>query len=57
MLGTAWEIARAVRSGELDPMEPIEQALAKIAERDDLNALITVCPEPALARARNAEPG
>ncbi|MBV9798110.1 MAG: amidase [Solirubrobacterales bacterium] len=57
MLGTAWEIARAVRSGELDPMDPIEQALAKIAERDDLNALITVCPEPALARARNAEPG
>ncbi len=57
MLGTAWQIAREVRSGKLDPVEAVEQALATIDERDDLNALITVCPQRALPRARSAERG
>jgi aspartyl-tRNA(Asn)/glutamyl-tRNA(Gln) amidotransferase subunit A len=48
----AAQIARAVLAGELDPVEPIEQALAAIDQRSDLNALITVCAEEALARAR-----
>ncbi len=48
----AKEIARAVRAGQLDPLESIEQALARLTEHVDLHAVITVCPEPALARAR-----
>jgi aspartyl-tRNA(Asn)/glutamyl-tRNA(Gln) amidotransferase subunit A len=50
-LGAA-EIARAVRAGELDAVETVEQALATIEQRSDLNALITVCGEQALARGR-----
>ena len=52
MAGGAAEIARAVRARELDPVEPIEDALAAIAEHGELNALITVCADQALARAR-----
>jgi Asp-tRNA(Asn)/Glu-tRNA(Gln) amidotransferase A subunit family amidase len=57
VLGTAAEIARAVRAGALEPAEAIERALAKIAARPDLAALITVCPERALARARERADG
>jgi aspartyl-tRNA(Asn)/glutamyl-tRNA(Gln) amidotransferase subunit A len=52
MAGGAAQIARAIRAGELDPVESIELALAAIEERGDLNALITVCASEALARAR-----
>ncbi len=46
------QTAQAVRAGELDPVELTEQSLAALEERAELNALITICPEPALARAR-----
>ncbi len=49
---SATEIARAVRAGRLDPAAPIEEALAKLEEHAGLNAVITVCSEQALARAR-----
>lgn len=49
---TAGEIARAVRSGELHPVEPVERALCAIDRHRDLNAMVTVCAEQALARAR-----
>lgn len=46
------QTAQAVRARELDPVELIEQSLAALDERAELNALITLCPERALARAR-----
>jgi aspartyl-tRNA(Asn)/glutamyl-tRNA(Gln) amidotransferase subunit A len=46
------QIAQAVRAGELDPVEPVEESLAALEERPELNAVITLCPERALARAR-----
>jgi aspartyl-tRNA(Asn)/glutamyl-tRNA(Gln) amidotransferase subunit A len=48
----AGEIARAVRARELDPVEAIADALAAIEEHRELRALITVCADEALARAR-----
>jgi aspartyl-tRNA(Asn)/glutamyl-tRNA(Gln) amidotransferase subunit A len=47
----ATETARAVAAGELHPRETVEQALAAIAARSELNAVLTVCGEQALARA------
>jgi aspartyl-tRNA(Asn)/glutamyl-tRNA(Gln) amidotransferase subunit A len=51
MLGSAVEIARAVRAGELDPREPVARALEQTERDQALNALITVCGERALAAA------
>lgn len=45
------EIARAVRAGELDPLVPVREALAAVERHAELNALITVCSERAIARA------
>ncbi len=53
----AAETARAVRAGELDPVEPIKRALDAIDACRDLNALITVCPDQALARAHAGADG
>jgi aspartyl-tRNA(Asn)/glutamyl-tRNA(Gln) amidotransferase subunit A len=49
---TAAELARAVRAGELHPVQSVERALARIEDHADLDAVITVCSERALARAR-----
>ncbi|MDX6511033.1 MAG: hypothetical protein QOE36_537 [Gaiellaceae bacterium] len=48
----AGEIAAAVGRGEISALESVEAALARLAAAEDLNAVITVCGEQALARAR-----
>jgi aspartyl-tRNA(Asn)/glutamyl-tRNA(Gln) amidotransferase subunit A len=49
---TATEIAARVAAGELAAEEVVADALARIAARPELNAVITTCEERALARAR-----
>jgi Asp-tRNA(Asn)/Glu-tRNA(Gln) amidotransferase A subunit family amidase len=49
---TAAEIAARVAAGELSAEEVVADALARIAARPELNAVITTCEEQALARAR-----
>src|SRR5262245_55311299 len=49
------QIAPLVGSGALSPVELVQQCLARIAERSDLNAFITVLADAALAEARAAE--
>jgi aspartyl-tRNA(Asn)/glutamyl-tRNA(Gln) amidotransferase subunit A len=49
---TAAEIAARVAAGELSAEEAVADALARIAARPELNAVITTCEERALARAR-----
>jgi aspartyl-tRNA(Asn)/glutamyl-tRNA(Gln) amidotransferase subunit A len=49
---TATEIAARVAAGELSAVEVVGDALARIAARPELNAVITVCEDEALARAR-----
>ena len=46
------EIAQGVRSRALAAVEPVEQALGAIEAHGELNAVITVCAEQALERAR-----
>jgi aspartyl-tRNA(Asn)/glutamyl-tRNA(Gln) amidotransferase subunit A len=53
----ASELARAVGSGELHPAEAVEHALRAIEARRDLNAVITVCADEALTRARGGISG
>ncbi len=54
---TAAEIASGVGSGEFDAVELVESCLAAMSDRRDLNAVITVCAEQALARARSRPSG
>jgi aspartyl-tRNA(Asn)/glutamyl-tRNA(Gln) amidotransferase subunit A len=49
---TARDIAARVAAGELRAEDVAADALARLAARADLNAVITLCREPALARAR-----
>lgn len=49
---SALETARAVGAGELDPVAVVEEALAAIETHRELNAVLTVCGDEALARAR-----
>jgi aspartyl-tRNA(Asn)/glutamyl-tRNA(Gln) amidotransferase subunit A len=51
---SAAEIAPAVRSGELDPVELIEAHLQGIEELRAINAVVTTCDEQAVARARGS---
>lgn len=51
------ETARAVGAGELDPVAVVEEALAAIEAHRDLNAVLTVCGETALERARGGVTG
>lgn len=54
---TATEIAARVAAGELSAEEVVADALARIAAQPGLNAVITVCEEEALARARSGVSG
>ena len=53
----ARELARAVGTGELHPVEAVEQALRAIERQPELRAVITVCGEEALVRARSGVEG
>ena len=53
----ATEIAARVAAGELSAEEVVADALARIAAQPELNAVITVCEEEALARARRGVSG
>jgi Asp-tRNA(Asn)/Glu-tRNA(Gln) amidotransferase A subunit family amidase len=48
----AADIARAVNAGEMHPAAAVESALAALEDQRALNAVITVCADEALARAR-----
>jgi Asp-tRNA(Asn)/Glu-tRNA(Gln) amidotransferase A subunit family amidase len=54
---TATEIAARVAAGELSAEEVVADALARIAAQPELNAVITVCEERALSRARGGVSG
>ena len=54
---SAAEIASGVGSGEFDAVELVESCLAAMSARRDLNVVITVCAEQALARARSRPTG
>jgi aspartyl-tRNA(Asn)/glutamyl-tRNA(Gln) amidotransferase subunit A len=54
---TATEIAARVAARDLSAEEVVADALARIAAQPELNALITVCQEEALARARGGVSG
>jgi Asp-tRNA(Asn)/Glu-tRNA(Gln) amidotransferase A subunit family amidase len=57
MTGTATQIAQQVYAGTIAPIEPVEEALRRIEEHQELHAFITVCPEQALARAQETLEG
>jgi amidase len=48
---SALEQGRAIRDGELSPLELTEHYLDRAARLDDVGAFTTLTPEPALARA------
>jgi aspartyl-tRNA(Asn)/glutamyl-tRNA(Gln) amidotransferase subunit A len=54
---TATEIAARVAARELSAEEAVADALARIAAQPELNTVITVCEEQALARARGGVSG
>jgi Asp-tRNA(Asn)/Glu-tRNA(Gln) amidotransferase A subunit family amidase len=57
---TAWsavDLANAVRLGEVHPLEIVEQHLGRIDERRELNAVITVDGDRALAAAARGRRG
>jgi aspartyl-tRNA(Asn)/glutamyl-tRNA(Gln) amidotransferase subunit A len=54
---SATEIAALVDAGELDPVAVVEEALERIAGREDLNAIMVTDGERALARARDGVEG
>ncbi len=49
---TAGEVAARVTAGHLTAEEVVHEALARLRSRPELNAIITVCADAALARAR-----
>ncbi len=54
---SAAEIADGVRARTLDPVDVVERSLAAIEANEELNAVITVCADEALARARTGVSG
>ncbi len=54
---SAAETAAAVGAGELDPVAVVQEALDAIEEHAALNAVLTVCRDSALARARSGVRG
>lgn len=53
----AADIAAAVRAGERCALEVVSEALERLRSRPELNAVITICEETALARARSIAGG
>jgi len=51
LMGAA-QIAAGVASGALRAEDVVREALDRLGSRPDLNAVLTLCAEPALARAR-----
>jgi Asp-tRNA(Asn)/Glu-tRNA(Gln) amidotransferase A subunit family amidase len=54
---TAAEVAAAVRAGRLGAEEVVAEAVGRLEARGDLRAVITLCAERALARARGGVRG
>ena len=55
-LKNARRLAKMVKAGELSAVETVEASLSKIRELDDkINAFITICPEQALAAAKELD--
>jgi aspartyl-tRNA(Asn)/glutamyl-tRNA(Gln) amidotransferase subunit A len=52
---SARDLAAAIRTKRISPVEAVEAALARIEARASLNAFITVCAERAREEARRAE--
>lgn len=52
---SAVDLATAIRSKAVSPVEAIDAALARIEEQAELNAFMAVCAERARAEARQAE--
>src|SRR5882724_8496415 len=52
---TATELAIAIRTRSISPVEAVESALARIDERRELNAFMAICADRARAEARRAE--
>ena len=52
---SAVDLNGAIRAKTISPVEAVEAALARLAERAELNAFMTVCAERARAEARAAE--
>jgi aspartyl-tRNA(Asn)/glutamyl-tRNA(Gln) amidotransferase subunit A len=53
----ARQLAAVVSAGEVSAEEVVGEALARLRERGDLRAVITICGEQALARARRGVRG
>ncbi|MEA2304683.1 MAG: hypothetical protein QOH43_1963 [Solirubrobacteraceae bacterium] len=53
----AGQIAAGVAAGELDPVRVVGEALERLTAQPELNAVITVCADAALARARGGPRG
>ncbi|MDJ1159589.1 amidase family protein [Chelatococcus sp. SYSU_G07232] len=52
---SARELAAAIRTKAISPVDAVEAALSRIEARSALNAFVTVCAERARAEARQAE--
>ena len=52
---TATDLAIAIRTRTISPVEAVESALARIDERRELNAFMAICRDRARAEARRAE--
>ena len=52
---TALEQGAAIAAGEVSSAELVEHYLARIAEKDDVGAFVTVTAEQARARARSVD--
>jgi len=56
-LATAAEIAAGVTAGRLRAQDVVRDALERLESRPELNAVLTVCADAALARARSGPRG
>ena len=52
---SATELAAAIQTKAVSPVEAVEAALTRIEERQELNAFMAICADRARAEARTAE--